>query len=171
MSKGNVIDISTHLKKRGKSNKQEDGKAQVLDMVERRQAAITEERRSMKRTILTEFIGFKVVIPERGLLDDVSLYDVSSKGLAFEHEAKLNGLSVGSEIAARIYLTQNSYFPFTLKITNIRFQQDEGVYRYGSVLLKEDHNKEALGFFIKFIESVSPSLRNDKGDLVTRIFR
>lgn len=171
MSKGNVIDFSTHLKKRGKTTKSEDsGKAQVLDMVERRQTAITDERRSMKRTILTEFVGFKVVIPEKGLLE-VALYDVSSKGLAFEHEAKLNGLSVGSEIAARIYLTQTSYFAFTLKITNIRFQQDEGVYRYGTVLLKEDHNKDAIGFFIKFIESVSPSLRNDKGDLVTRIFR
>lgn len=170
MSKDNLIDLTVRLKQKSKTNTvKSEHKAQVLDMVERRQEAITKERRAIKRTILTEFIGFSIVT-ENGLCE-VSLYDISKSGLSFESPYKVPTINRGDEVAARIYLTQKTYFPFTIKVTNIRIENDEGVHRYGAEFAKEDLKKEALQNFVKFVESVSQQLRADNGDLVTRFSR
>ncbi len=171
MSKDNLIDLTARLKQKSKETPVKGNvKAQVLDLVERRQDAIVQERRALKRTILTEFIGFSVVT-EKGLVSDIPLYDISKNGISFETPIKIPLVNEGQEVAVRIYMTQKTYFTFNIKVKNIRYTNDDGIYRYGAEFMKDDTKKEALQNFIKFIESVSQHLRADNGDLATRFSR
>lgn len=160
----NVIDISSRRK--GKSSKKVIGQrsAAVVDMTERRQEMLKEERRTARRTILTEFVGAFIVVPQRGLCE-VALYDISDSGMSFDLEAERGQLKDGEEIAMRIYMNQHTYFPFTLKVSNIRQILDEGVTRHGGEFVKGMVNETALHHFVKFIESVSSSLKRDTGDI------
>ena len=170
-NKNNVIDLNTRRRE-----KSEPGQAHikdaavVLDMTERRQAALQEERRTVRRTILTEFIGAFVVIPGYGL-KKVALYDISEKGLSFDLEFELGKLNLGEEVGMRVYLSQFTYFPFACNVTNVREVPEEGVSRHGVNFVSDTVNEEALMHFVKFIELVSVDLHRDSGDLQKRFQR
>ena len=106
-------------------------KGDVLDMTEKRQEIINSERRRVRRTILAEFLGAFVVVPNQGLLK-VTLYDISETGLAFDIDALAGHFKKDEEVAFRVYMNQSTYFPFTVKVNNIRLQTDEQVYRHGA---------------------------------------
>ena len=75
---GKVLDISARLKSRnntGKTKQFDVVSDKVLDFTEAREAALNRDRRQVKRTILTEFVGAFVVLPEKGLMK-VALYDI-----------------------------------------------------------------------------------------------
>ncbi len=177
MSKSNVIDLKSYLKGSGRKT----GKllkistnaepASVIDLAQKKEEILSLERREKKRTILTEFVGAFIVIPNSGLslggLHKVSLYDISSNGVSFDSETKIGSLRTGDEIAMRIYLSQKSYFPFVVKIANSRYIRDEETFRYGCEFVKTTVNKEALSHFVKFIESVAIDMKIDTGDLLT----
>lgn len=171
----NVIDIS----KRRKGRKKQTGAggntkagtdtatlaADVVDMTERREAILSSERRQVKRTILSEFIGAFILVPEKGL-QRVSIYDISENGVAFDMDLTGGGMREGEEVAMRVYLNQFTYFPFVVSVANVRALHDEGVTRHGCNFQKETPNHEALGHLVKFIETVSASLRTDHGDVM-----
>lgn len=136
----------------------------IIDIAEIRQEMINQERRIVKRTILTEFIGAFTIVPERGLIK-VSLHDISDNGIAFNMDLTTGRFRVGEEIAMRVYLNHTTYFPFTAKVSNSRVLEDEGVIRYGANFEKGTINDVALHHFIKFIETVSASLKTDDGDI------
>lgn len=166
-NRNNVIDLNS--RRLSQANKEKElsirqGRAPVLDMVERRQAALQEERRAVRRTILTEFIGAFAVIPGFGL-KKVSLYDISGKGLGFDLDFEMGQLRVGELVAMRVYLSQFTYFPFTVRITNVREVPEEGITRHGANFEKDTVNLDALEHFVKFIELVSVDLHRDNGDL------
>jgi hypothetical protein len=50
-------------------------------------------------------------------------------------------------------------------VTNGRAIEDEGVVRHGANFIKGSVNDVALHHFIKFIETVSASLKTDNGDV------
>lgn len=164
-NRNNVIDLNSRRSNKGSKAKDLSisKSAPILDMVERRQAALQEERRAVRRTILTEFIGAFVILPGHGL-KKVALYDISEKGLSFDLEFELGQLRVDEEIAMRVYLSQFTYFPFSVKISNVRDIPDEGVTRHGSNFVKGTVNEDALEHFVKFIETVSVDLHRDSGD-------
>lgn len=167
MSKSNIIDIKSRLKKKSKTEAVRYSKsADVLDLVEKRQALISQERRQTKRTILTEFIGAFIVLPKQGL-QKVDLYDISESGMAFDLEKQFGQMKAGEEVAVRIYLSHKNYFAFTAKIANVRFIQDEDLYRHGCQIVADSYNEEALYHFVKFIESVSMNIKVDTGDIIT----
>lgn len=139
--------------------------AAVVDMTERRSQMLADERREVKRTILSEFIGAFILIPERGL-QRVSLYDISENGLAFDLDLGSGALKHGEEVAMRVYLNQYTYFPFVVNVSNSRVLSEEGVVRHGCHLEKDSMNAEALHHFVKFIETVSASLKTDHGDVM-----
>lgn len=159
---GNVIDIRGRLKK-VESNK-ELREAPVLDLTEKRQAMISTDRRKVKRTILTEFIAVHCVVPGCGL-QKVSLYDINENGVSFDLEEKQGSFALGDEIAMRVYLNHQTYFSFVVTVKHVTFQEDEAVTRHGAEFVKGTINDVALHHFIKFIETVSASLRQDKGDV------
>lgn len=168
----NVIDLNA---RRNQSAKTPDAdkfevrhKADIVDMTERRQAALQDERRSVRRTILTEFIGVYCVVPGHGL-KKVSLYDISENGLSFDMDFEMGSLRVGEEIAMRIYLSQFTYFPFVATVTNVREVPEEGIVRHGGTFLKGTVNDKALFHFVKFVENVSLDLKRDMGDLQKNI--
>ena len=66
----------------------------------------------------------------------------------------------------RVYLNQFTYFPFVVTIANSRVLIEEGVSRHGCNFQRETVNSEALSHFVKFIETVSASLRTDHGDVM-----
>lgn len=162
---GKVLDITSRLKSQNSvENKRVMAAADVHDITEARQEMLSRDRRHVKRTILTEFVGAFVVLPEKGLLK-AALYDISDSGLAFDLELLEGGFGSGEEVAMRVYLNHSTYFPFTIRVTNARAIEDEGVVRHGANFVKGSVNDVALHHFIKFIETVSASLKTDSGDV------
>jgi hypothetical protein len=166
----NVIDLKARRPSSGPatgptSSHVQNDKAPVVDMTERRNQILIEERRQVRRTILTEFVGAFIVVPERGL-QKVALYDISENGLGFDLELEHGGLKIGEEIAMRVYLNHQTYFPFIAKISNARMIEEENVHRHGVRFVKGTVNDVALHHFVKFIETVSASLQTDHGDVM-----
>lgn len=171
----NVIDLKARREQQAKKNAKAHGKEQevghvenpaaIVDMSEKRQEILKEERRIVKRTILTEFIGAFIIVPQKGLCP-VALYDISEDGLAFDIERDHGFLAEGEEVAMRIYMNKKTYFPFVVTIANSRQVPEEGVVRHGVSFVKGSINDVALHHFIKFIESVSSCLEKDSGDIL-----
>lgn len=173
MFKNNIIDLSRHLKTKNKRSKKissTTSSAPILDMTERREAVLQDERREVRRTILTGFIGAFVVIPTRadgtGGLQKVDIYDISENGISFDMAVKDGHFAKGEDVAMRVYLSQEIYFPFVAKIQNHRELSGEAVHRHGANFVKGTLNDEALFHFVKFIETVSASLTRDTGDVM-----
>ncbi len=160
---GKVLEFTSRVNIQNSSRKLEKTSS-VVDMTEKREAILSRDRREVKRTILTEFIGAFVVLPERGLLK-VALYDISDNGLSFDIEMLDGGFQSEEEIAMRVYLNHSTYFPFTVSVNNCRLVEDEGVFRHGASFVKGTINDIALHHFVKFIENVSASLKTDNGDV------
>lgn len=171
MRNPNVIDLTKRRRNRGqeqglKSPLNDGGaknSAPIVNMTERREAIIVEERRTARRTILNEFIGAFVVIPEKGL-QKVALYDISDDGLSFDVNAEFGEFEKNAELALRVYLTQTTYFPIVVKTTNTSLVDNNNIIRHGAMFVKELIHTEALHHFVKFIETVSTSLSKDNGD-------
>jgi hypothetical protein len=165
----NVIDFKAkNSKKTNKTNGYEalaGGSPAVIDMTEKRQAALKEDRRQVKRTILTEFIAVHAIVPGLGLMK-VSLYDITENGLSFDLEEARGQFQVGENISMRIYLNHKTYFPFDVRVRHVTHIKDEAVYRHGGEFEKGSINDVALYHFIKFIETVSAGLKNDRGDIL-----
>lgn len=152
-------------KRQKKHTEKKESKASVTDISALRQDMINDERRSVKRTILTEFIGVHTVVPGYGL-QKCSLRDISVNGVAFDLLKKQGHFKAGEEVAMRVYLNHKTYFSFVVSIRSSRFIKEEGVYRHGASLKKGTVNEEALEHFIRFIESVSANLKTDHGDVI-----
>lgn len=163
---GKVLDITSRLKAQNPlENGKIDSAAEIHDITHARQEMLSRDRREVKRTILSEFVGAYVVLPEKGLLKAV-LYDVSENGLAFDLDLEEGGFNQGEEVAMRVYLNHSTYFPFTIHVSNCRAIEDEGVVRHGANFVKGTMNDVALHHFVKFIENVSASLKTDSGDVL-----
>ena len=153
-----------NIKKDSKGEKA-DSKASIVDIGAKRQEIIQEERRSVRRTILTEFIGVHTVVPGYGL-QKCTLRDISVKGIAFDLAKKQGHFSPGEEVAMRVYLNHKTYFSFIVSVRSSRFVKDEGVFRHGASVMEGTANHEALEHFIRFMETVSASLKTDHGDVI-----
>lgn len=167
-SSGNVIDLQKHRAKKTKTSKKSTSKeelAPIVDITEKRMEMIEEERRGVKRTLLTEFIGVHLVVPNKGLTR-CALYDISENGLAFDMPYDFGQFQAGEMVAMRVYLNHQTYFPFIVKIFNVRNIEEEGVIRFGGAYQKDTINEVALFHFSKFIENVSAYLKTDHGDVL-----
>lgn len=168
MHKNNIIDFTKLRPFQGTKKSKPVGnnvKAPVVDMTARRQEIINQERREVRRTILTGFIGAFVVVPKKGLLR-VDIYDISENGIAFDLDASLGQFKRGEEVAMRVYMNQNTYFPFVATVQNVRPIEGDTANRHGLNFVKGTVNDEALYHFVKFIETVSASLEKDTGDVM-----
>ncbi len=165
----NVLDLTQRLKNQKNVRKAKGTSvsetAPVVDMTEKRQEILSQERRQVRRTILSEFIGAFVVLPEKGLVK-VNMYDISEDGMAFDVDSDAGHFALNEEVAMRVYLNQQTYFPFVVTVQNLRKVGDEGVFRHGANFVKGSINDEALFHFVKFIETVSASLKSDRGDIM-----
>lgn len=171
MKKNNIIDLTPFIKESKKEknslSKQKDKmKSPPLSITSLRQKTIYEERRQVKRSIFREFIHAQAVIPSRGLLD-IFLQNISENGVAFDIEEEKGRFKKGELVHLRIYITLETYLPFTVKVKHIRAQKNDGltVYRHGASFVKEALNEKALVYFAKFIENATAVLRTDKGDI------
>lgn len=160
----NVIEFKGR-RKENTSTTRAHAPAEVIDMTEKRNEILSQERRQVRRTILREFLGTFALVPRKGLMR-VNLYDISENGLSFDVDVAAGKFMVGEEVAIRIYLSQETYFPFTVKVSNVRHLVDEGTFRHGVNLQKDTLNGEALLHFTRFLESVSASLQTDRGDII-----
>lgn len=168
--KSNVIDMTSRRKEQ--LGRREVGRgdgeilkiADIVDLTEKRQNLVKTERRKNRRTIVSEGFGGFVVVPERGLLE-VNLFDIQKEGISFDSPIGAGKFREGQVIAMRIYINQTHYFPLNVEIKHITAQLDEGTNRHGTQFAKEAHSADAVDAFVKFVESVSPLLRFDSGDL------
>ena len=161
---GKVLEFNTRLRSQNSLEKNAEV-AEVHDITESRQEILSRDRREVKRTILTEFVGAFVVLPEKGLMK-VALYDISENGLAFELDMLEGAFQNGDEVAMRVYLNHTTYFPFTIRVSNGRLIEGESIVRHGANFVKGTMNDVALHHFVKFIETVSASLKTDTGDVL-----
>ncbi len=140
--------------------------AEVIDFAKSKQQILFNERRQVKRTILSEFMSSMVVIPEKGLMK-VIIHDISDEGLSFDVEKENGQFVIDEEISLRVYLNQKAYFPVQVIVKHTTVIEDENVIRHGAEFYKEASQNVALQHFIKFVESASIGLKNDSGDLIT----
>ncbi|MEZ0390731.1 MAG: PilZ domain-containing protein [Pseudobdellovibrionaceae bacterium] len=164
---GDVIDFRSRSKAKSASNQTtiENHEASVVDITEIRTEVVNQDRRQVRRTILTEFIAVHTVVPGMGLMK-VALFNVNENGLAFDIDFRKGHFQVGEEVAMRVYLNHQTYFPFVVRVKHITDVQDEEVHRHGCEFVGGTINDVALHHFIKFIENVSASLKHDKGDIL-----
>jgi len=170
---GKILDITERLKQKDSDHQkleiplssERKENYSIADITEARQEMIRKERREVKRTILSEFIGAFIVLPDRGLLK-VTLYDISEFGLAFDTQMNQGSFSNGEIVAMRVYLNKSTYFPFNVRVNNGRLIENEGIIRHGATIAEGSVNDIALGHFIRFIETVSTDLRKDQGDVM-----
>ena len=168
---GKVIDLLPRIKnKKGASNSDSSTFEQgVVNLSQLRDERIQEERREVRRTILTQFIALHAVIPNQGLLR-VLLSDINERGLAFQIEDHRGAFNVGDPMELRIYLDHQTYFPIQVKVVHVQRQPEEGMIRHGCEFLPESLNENALHHFVGFLESVTAAFRKDHGDvLVSKI--
>lgn len=161
----NIIDLKSRMKTQNDRSEKQKESAHIVDISEIRSQTLDEERRKVKRTILTEFIAVHTLIPGLGLMK-VSLFDIHESGVAFDIEENKGHFSIGEEVAMRVYLNAKTYFPFVVKVKHIRDVADEGVHRHGCEFVKGTINDIALHHFVKFIETVSASLKHDRGEVM-----
>lgn len=166
-SSDNVIYLKDYFKTRPSKESRtiKTKSCEVESISKMREEMLSEERRKVKRTLLTEFVGASLVIPGSGLVK-VSLNDISLAGLSFDVLKKYGKLKKSEKVAVRVYLNQTTYFPLEVRISNVRYIKEESVYRHGAQFLAGTVNEEAIQHFIMFMESVSTSLRADKGDIL-----
>lgn len=165
-SKNNVIQLADYRKRRQLETPEEVLENFPLsDISEMRQEIIEEDKRNVKRTILSEFIALHVILPNKGL-SKCGLYDISEDGLAFEMEPEDGAFKKGEKVALRVYLNQKTYFPFVVTVNHVRFEKEEGVYRHGCSFVKNTINAKALHHFSQFIEHISAFLKTDYGDVM-----
>jgi hypothetical protein len=160
----NVIDIRSRLGGNTQAFDHNE-EAAIVDITERRSELQKEDRRQVRRTILTEFIAVHTIVPGAGLMK-VALFDINENGVAFDLDYKKGRFQVGEEIAMRVYLNHTTYFPFFVKIKHITDIQDEEVHRHGCEFASNTINDVAFHHFVKFIENVSAALKQDKGDII-----
>lgn len=165
MSDSNIIDIRSRLKSKADTRKAGKQSGNVVDISHIRSEVLEEERRKVRRTILTEFIAVHTLVPGHGLMK-VTLFNINEAGVAFDVENLKGQFQVGEEIAMRVYLNSHTYFPFVVKVKHVTAVEDEGVQRHGCEFVPGTINDIALHHFIKFIETVSASLKQDKGDVI-----
>jgi len=161
----NVIEIQDFLKSKKTGDSSSNKKASVKSISKIRKDMILEERREVKRTLLTEFVGASMVIPGSGLVK-VILNDISVGGISFDVPTKYGKLETGDQLAVRVYLNHTTYFPLMVTVTNCRFDKEDCVHRHGAEFLEGSVNEKAIGHFIKFMETVSTSLKADSGDIL-----
>ena len=126
---------------------------------------INEGRRKKRRIVISGLMHAAIVVPGKGLINQIELYDISESGVSFDlpYSRSLNG----KRLAMRVYLNSEDFFHFNIMITeNIRYIQEEGVYRYGAKLLPNHRNKKAIKNLVDFIESVSGILHKDHGEIL-----
>ena len=149
---GNVIDLTGRLKAQPTAEAlQGIGSAEILNIAEIRKRMISEDRRQVKRTILTEFISLHAVVPNRGVMR-VALYDINDNGVSFDLESERGQYAVEELVELRIYLNHQTYFTINTKVAHVTEIPDEGVFRHGCGFAVDSGNREALSHFVKFLE-------------------
>lgn len=165
---GKLLDINDRLKSHKNEHKTNEALVEpssLVDITEIRAQTLRSDRRKVKRTILTEFIAVHAVVPEEGLIK-VGLFDINKQGLSFDLEQKFGSFKLGEEVAMRVYLNHQTYFPFVATVKHVTHLADEELNRHGLEFVAGTINNIALQHFVAFIETVSASLRHDKGDVL-----
>jgi hypothetical protein len=139
------------------------GQPQLINLDERREEKKAAEKRTVTRTVLSQFLGVFVILPNKGL-QPVALYDVSEAGLSFDIPNEVGSYNIAETVTMRIYLSHDMYFSFHVKISNKRMPEGDGISRHGAVFKKDDESFKTLFYFTKFLENVSLVARRDSGD-------
>ena len=144
-------------------------KTQIIDFKtlhsQRYQPVHLKERRQVERTLLSELIKGMVIVPEKGLLE-VELYDISKEGLSFNVDTIRGGFKVGEELALRVYLNRNTYFPLVVHVKHVTMDHHENVIRHGVEYTKEAQNFSSIDHFVNFVLAASEGLKIDEGDFI-----
>ena len=132
------------------------------------------ERRIEKRTYLRYASSF-TIFTEEGLIpfDSIELIEISKDGLSFMLEKEYDFFNEGDALHSRLYLnsfryqSNKYYLPLKLMVTNTADFIDKtgSKTRYGcNIEYEKSSSEKVLEDFIRFVESASQYLKEDKGD-------
>lgn len=167
MTKTNLIDLSKY-KKEKKVTKTEKAAgnnhtAQVLSFADKLEQRVQADRRKAARTVLSRFIGV-FVVTSKNILHPVWIHDISTQGCAFDSIRDVGSYNEGQTVTVRVYMSHDTFFSFSAKVTHKRLLKDKDIYRHGVIF--QQAQPEALYHFVKFLETVSQVAQKDKGEKV-----
>jgi len=148
-----------------KAFEQEEG-SEVIDFNQKRAQRLDEKRRKTERIFFKQMLGIYCVT-DNSELKSVELMDVSEDGLSFQvpfDSANPWPKNTG-EIPLRLYFSQDTYLPVTLKIQNSRHHIEESTryIRYGCAVDKSISSYEAYKQFVKFVSFYAEHAHKDTG--------
>lgn len=150
----------------GRTREEDKEGSEIIDFSEKRAQRLDEKRRKTERIFFKQMLGIYCVT-EGTDLKAVELMDVSEEGCSFQvpFDSKDPWPKDSNEVALRLYFSQDTYLPVTLKIQNSRPCIEEGVryVRYGCAIDKGISSYEAYLLFVKFLASYSEHARRDTG--------
>ena len=144
--------------------------SKIIDFQNERNQRVETKRRNFERLLFKNFLGAYSVIDQAGSIYPVELVDISETGCLFQVPWNpKNGqmFASGTEINLRMYFTQTSFIPVTVKIKyGNEYVGEEGktYIRYGSEFDTSTHSFEALLAFVKFLYKFAENSVEDKGE-------
>ena len=145
-----------------------NGPHQVVDFNEARTQRLDEKRRKTERIFFKQLLGV-YCITENSEMRPIEIVDVSEDGCAFQvpFDAKSPWPSnVTDDLTIRLYFSQDTYLPITLKIQNSRpYIEDGAKYnRFGCLVDQTLTSFAAYQQFVKFLKLYSEHAHKDEGN-------
>ena len=141
---------------------------QVVDFNEARVQKMEEKRRKTERIFFKHLLGVYCVSGNTQMRP-IELIEVSEEGCSFQvpFDAKNPWPTDDGEIPLRLYFSQDTYIPISIKIQNARASIEDGAryMRYGCKVDQTFSSYPAYSQFVKFLKLYSEHAHKDKGDV------
>lgn len=140
----------------------------VVNFDEARAQKLDEKRRKTERIFFKNILGVYTVTGASNLRP-VEIIEVSEEGCSFQVPVDPNKPwpTDANDIPLRLYFSQDTYLPITVKVENARPYIEHGVryMRYGCSIDKSVSSFEAYIQFVKFLKLYSEHSHKDMGDV------
>lgn len=141
---------------------------QVIDFTEARAKKMEEKRKNAERVFFKNLLGIYSVV-DGTQMKGIEFLEVSEDGCSFQIPFNPDNLWPGDlkEIPIRMYFSQDTYLPVTLKIQNSGPIIQDGVryIRFGCKMDKKAKGYETYKKFVQFLKSFSENAYRDQGDV------
>jgi hypothetical protein len=142
----------------------------VLDFNAKRKESIEKKRRQFERLLFENFLGAYTMVENDGILEPVTLVDISHKGCLFQvpwNPTKNTKMAKGTELKMRMYFSKYSYVPVLTNVARgTEFVDENGhtYMRYGCEFDTTMRSFDAVKSFIDFLYQYAEVSCIDKGD-------
>jgi hypothetical protein len=145
----------------------ESASKQVVNFSEIRAQKMDEKRRKTERIFFKHLLGVYSVTADKQMRP-IEIIDVSEEGCSFQvpFEPSNPWPTELGEMPVRLYFSQDTYIPVTLKIQNSTHGIENGTryMRFGCKVDQDTQTYVAYQQFVKFLKLYSEHAHRDMGD-------